>query len=183
MNSINLIGLLVLTYLVLFVEGLPGGVRDLIGVQIDLLPSIMVYAGMSSSVATVALLAFVGGIGFDGLSANPLGISILPLFAVGFFVQQQRELILSNQDYAQFVVGLAASALVPLFTLLSLFGIGEQPLIGWGSLLQWLLLALAGGLFTPFWFRLFGRLRKAFIYPTVAESSFNPDRQIDRGRA
>jgi hypothetical protein len=33
---------------------------------------------------TVALLAVLGGMWFDTLSANPLGVSILPLAVIGF---------------------------------------------------------------------------------------------------
>ena len=51
---------------------------------------------------------------FDSLSANPLGVSVLPLFLVGFLIYRQRELILRDQPFAQFVLGLGASAAVPV---------------------------------------------------------------------
>ena len=50
-----------------------------LGAQIDLLPALMVYAALNAGLPTVALLAVFGGLWFDTLSANPLGISILPL--------------------------------------------------------------------------------------------------------
>ena len=49
-----------------------------------------------------------GGLWFDSLSANPLGITILPLLAIGFVIQLRRDLILRDQSFAQFVIGVAA---------------------------------------------------------------------------
>ena len=60
----------------------------------DLLPALMVYAALNADIVTVSLLAVFGGLWFDALSANPPGVSILPLFAVGFVIWLQRELIL-----------------------------------------------------------------------------------------
>ena len=70
----------------------------------------MVYAALNADIVTVSLLAVLGGLWFDSLSANPLGVSILPLFAVGFVIYLQRELILRELPFAQFVLGAAASA-------------------------------------------------------------------------
>jgi hypothetical protein len=43
----------------------------------------MIYASLSSGFATVALIAVLGGLWFDSLSANPLGVSVLPLLVIG----------------------------------------------------------------------------------------------------
>src|SRR2546426_3653271 len=101
----------------------------------------MVYASLSASLSTVALLATLGGLWFDSLSANPLGVTVLPLFAVGFAILQCRDLILRELRYAQFLIGVGASALVPLLTLLLLLNGGQQPLIAWSSLWDWLVMA------------------------------------------
>ena len=63
----------------------------------------------------------LGGLWFDSLSANPLGVSVLPLFVVGLAIHVKRELIVRDQTFAQVVLGAAAPALaVPLLTLLLL---------------------------------------------------------------
>src|SRR5208283_1757969 len=110
----------------------------LLGAQVDLLPALIVYAGLSADLVTVALLAFLGGLGFDALSANPLGVSVLPLFAIGLAIYANRELILRDQTFAQWSLGLAASAAAPPLTLVILLTTGHKPLLGWGSLWQWL---------------------------------------------
>jgi len=61
-----------------------GGVRHLLGAQIDLLPPLMVYAGLCTGLTTVTLLALCGGLWFDSLSANPLGVTVFPLFAIAW---------------------------------------------------------------------------------------------------
>ena len=45
----------------------------------------------------------LGGLWFDSLSANPLGVSVLPLFLVGLAIHLNRELILRDQAFAQVV--------------------------------------------------------------------------------
>ena len=72
----------------------------------------------------LVLLAVLGGMWFDSLSANPLGVSILPLAAAGFPIYLRRDLILRGLPFAQFVLGAAASALGPALTLLLLLNSG-----------------------------------------------------------
>ncbi|NWG52455.1 MAG: hypothetical protein HXY28_01935, partial [Hydrogenophilaceae bacterium] len=65
--------------------------------QIDLLPALMVYAGLSTGPYMITLLAVCGGLLFDSLSANPFGVSTFPLLAVGLAIHARRELILRDQ--------------------------------------------------------------------------------------
>lgn len=182
MNWLNTVALLLVAYLAVFFESYYRGFRNLFGAQIDLLPALVAYAALTAGISAVALLATLGGLWFDSLSANPLGISVLPLFVAGFAIHYWRDLILREQRYAQFLLGLAASALVPVFTLLSLFGAGGEPLIDWWSLWRWLVMSVGGAVFTPVFFYLFDRLNRAFNYQPLPESSFRPDREIKRGR-
>ncbi len=154
----------------------------MLGAQVDLLPALLVYASLSANLLTVALLALLGGLGFDSLSANPLGVSVLPLFIVGLLIYRKRNLILRDQLFAQWILGLGASALVPLLTLLLLFTGGKSPLIGWGSLWQLIVMTLGGGIAAPLLFRIFGSLENALNYRRNIETSFRPDREIRRGR-
>ena len=86
MNPFQSILILVAAFLAVFAETALSAPRHLLGAQIDLLPAIMVYAALNTGLPTISLLAIFGGLSFDSLSANPLGISILPLFIVGWTV-------------------------------------------------------------------------------------------------
>ena len=182
MNYLPSIALLAVTYLTVFLTSWLIGMHGLLGVQIDLLPALIVYCGLTTGWVPLSLVATLGGLWFDSLSANPLGISILPLFLIGFIIERNKELILREERYAQFFLGAAASGVAPVWTLLLLAGTGFKPLFGWGSLWQWLFMGLIGGAFTPLLFWLFDRINAAFTYPRLAQSSFRPDREIKRGR-
>src|SRR2546430_661420 len=182
MNWPNTIAVLLVAFLAVFLESYWRGPRNLLGAQIDLLPALVVYAALSARISAVALVATLGGFWFDSLSANPLGISVFPLFVIGIIIHYCHDLILREQIYAQFMLGLAASALAPLLTLLSLIGAGAEPLLSGWSLWQWLVLALGGAAFTPVCFHLFDRLNRAFNFQPRPETSFRPDREIKRGR-
>jgi rod shape-determining protein MreD len=182
MSAVNTIFILVLAFVAIFIEASCSVPRRWIGVQIDVLPGLMVYASLSSGTITVALLAMLGGLWFDSLSANRLGVSILPLFLVGFVVQRFRHLILRDQTYAQLLLGFAASGTVPLLTLVILLSSGAEPHIGWGTVWQWLAMTLCGGALVPLYFKLFHRVYRLLGYTPVVESSFRQDREIARGR-
>ena len=61
MNWLNAAFILGAAFLAVFWEAAFHGVRHLFGAQIDLLPPLMVYASLSASLTTVALLAVLGG--------------------------------------------------------------------------------------------------------------------------
>jgi rod shape-determining protein MreD len=182
MNWPATIAMLLVGCLTAFLECVVSGPRLWLGAQVDLLPALMVYAGMSTSFVIVVGLAVLGGFSFDVLSVNPLGTSPLPLLLVGLVVFCCRHLILRDQLYAQVLLGVTASGLVPLLCLVILLGLGERPLIGWGSLWQWLLMAAGGGLLTPVCFFLLDRLQHALSYASVGNAPFRADREIKRGR-
>ena len=96
MSTLNSILILLVAFLAVFCESAFGGIRNLIGAQIDLLPALVVYAALSAGMPTITLVSVLGGLFFDSLSANPLGVSILPLFLAGFAIYTQRELILRD---------------------------------------------------------------------------------------
>jgi cell shape-determining protein MreD len=182
MTWFNTILILVAAFLAVFWEAAFGGFRRVLGAQIDLLPALMVYAGLCGNFVSVCLLALCGGLWFDSLSWNPLGISVLPLFVVGLALHSNRGLILRDQTYAQFVLGLAASAAAPVLTLGLLLTAGQAPLLGWGTLWQLVVMSVGGALATPVCFALFDGLHRALVHRRLSESSFRPDREIRRGR-
>jgi rod shape-determining protein MreD len=182
MNAFNTILILAAAFLAVFGEAAFPGLRHLLGTQVDLLPAIMVYAALNAEIVTVALLAIFSGLCFDALSANPLGITILPLFATGFLICSQREFILRGLPFAQFFLGALASAVVPFLTVLILLSGGNEPLLGWGSLWQWIVMTAGGAVATPILFALFGWCNHALGYQPRTETSFRPDREIRRDK-
>jgi len=176
-------GLALAIYLAVFLVAYLEFPRRWLGASVDLLPALFVYVGTSCGLAATAGLAILGGVLHDSLSANPLGVSILPLFLVGAAVWSNKHNLLNEQRFAQVSLGLIASAAAPLISLFLLYVLGAQPLIGWISLWQWLAMALAGALMAPVWFGVFHRLDRALFYPAASESGFRPDRELDRGRS
>jgi cell shape-determining protein MreD len=182
MSWIHTVFVLAIAFLAVFWESAFSGVRHLIGAQVDLLPSLVVYAALCTDLTTLTLLAVVGGLWFDSLSANPLGVSMLPLFLVGLAIHIKRDLMLRNQTFAQATLGLAASVAVPLLTLLVLLTKRHTPLLGWGTLWQLIVLGVGGAVATPICFEIFGWLDRALVHPRAEQSSFRSDREIRRGR-
>jgi rod shape-determining protein MreD len=182
MSKQNVIMIYVAAFLAVFAEATLPGLREWLGAQVDLLPALMVYTALYASLANVGLLAVLGGLWFDSLSANPLGISIPSLFITGVAIFTQRDLILRDLPFAQMVLGAAASALAPLGTVLIMLSAGKTLLLGWGSLWQWVVMIAGGSLATPVVFAVFNWFDHAFGYKVRTESSFRPDREIRRSR-
>jgi rod shape-determining protein MreD len=182
MSTLNSILILLVAFLAVFCESAFSGFRNLLGAQIDLLPALMVYAALSAGLPTVTMAAVFGGLLFDSLSANPLGITIVPLFVVGFLINLQRDLILRDQLFAQTVLGLSASAFVPATVLLMLMTGGHRPALSWFTAWQWIVMTVGGAIATPALFLLFGWLDRTFTYRSATEMSFRPDREIRRSR-
>lgn len=174
--------ILLAALVVVFLQGSVVSMRSLLGAQIDLLPALMVYAALTSGPTMMLTLAVFGGLMNDTLSANPLGVSILPLLLIGFLLQLRRDLLLRDQAYAQFMLGSIASAIAPVIVVLLLLTLELSPLLGWGSIWQWLVMTIGGGVATPVMFYLFDRLNLALGYQPIVESSFRADREIRRGR-
>ena len=182
MNLLHDILILTTAFVLVFLQATFTPIRATLGTQLDLLPSLMVYTSLTSGITSFTLLAVAGGLWLDSLSANPLGASILPLFLIGFIIQRYRGLILRDQLYAQFTLGLGASAAAPLASLLIVLNVDAHPLVSWFSVWQWIVMTVAGGLATPVWFWIFDRLLLALSYRPLNETSFRPDREIKRGR-
>jgi rod shape-determining protein MreD len=182
MNILQTLLILAAAFLAVFGEAAFPLLHHWLGAQVDLLPVLMVYAALNTDIVTVSSLAVLGGLWFDALSANPLGISILPLCAIGFVIYLQRELILRELPFAQFVLGAMASAVAPAMVVLLLLTGGQEPLLGWGSIWQWLVMTAGGAVATPVVFEFFNRCQQALGYQPRTEISFRPDREIRRGR-
>ena len=91
-------------------------------------------------------------------------------------------MILRGLPFAQLVLGAAASALVPALTILLLLNGGKQPLIGWGSLWQWMVMTAGGAVATPIIFSLVEWFSQALGYKLRTQAGFRPDREIRHGK-
>lgn len=169
-------------YTLIFLQARLTAFRDFFGFQLDLVPGLVVYAAIHFHFFAAISCAALLGLLFDSLSANPLGTTAFALVAVTFLAAYFREILLSEEFTAQFVLGAAATAGAHLLAVLILLFMGRQPLLGVWSLWIWVLVSAGGGLLTPVWFKLFARLDDALRYKEAPESSFRADRQIARGR-
>lgn len=174
--------MLLVVVLVVYWQAAFDGLRRLLGAQPDLLPSLVVYAALAEGLGAVALVSLVGGLFMDSLSANPLGLSVLPLFLSGFLMYGLRGLLLRDQLFAQVVLGAGAAAVASVLSLLFLLSRGDPPPLGWGTLWQLLVMIVGPALTTPVWFVFFDWSRRALSHQRLPETTFRSDREIRRGR-
>src|SRR5439155_2149237 len=183
MNVLHDILILATAFVLVFLQATFTPIRSVFGAQLDLLPSLMVYASLTSGVTSFTLLAVFGGLWLDSLSANPLGASVLPLFLIGFIIQKYRGLILRQQLFAQFMLGLGASAAAPLASLAIVANLDAHPLVGWLFIWQWIVMSIGGAWVAAVWLWIFDRLLLPLSYRPLTEPSFRPARDIKRARA
>jgi rod shape-determining protein MreD len=181
-HRMNLVALGLMSYVAVFCAARFQGFSILTGAQFDFLPGLVVVAAMMHGVWAVLVVSITGGLLYDCLSANPVGVTTFVLAIVGTFVYINRDLLLRDQTYPQFILGAGASAAAPLLSYVVVSIMGRHPLVEWTSLWVWLVLTVTGGLLTPVWFVIFRKVDKALHYQDVPESSFRADREIERGR-
>lgn len=182
MTWLNTVLVLVAAFLAVFWEAAFQLLRHVLGAQVDLLPGLVVYASLATNFQTLCLLTVCGGLWYDSLSANPLGMSVLPLSLVGVALYSQRDVIVKDQPFAHFVLGAIASTAAPALSLMLLLTTGHTPLLGWGTLWQFVVMGVGGAVATPLIFILFEWLQRALVHSRAVESTFRPDREIRRGR-
>ena len=175
--------LLLGAYLLIFLQSHLDAPRLWLGFKPDLTPALLVCVGLCMGAGHVWTTAVLAGLWLDSLSANPLGVSILPLFAAGWLVYCFREKILGGEFVAQFYLGTFAGLFVPLTQLGLLKIIGETPLLGWEMGLWSLFNALCCGAAVPLFDRLAKRLVGWFSHPVYDPNRGpNENRQIVRGK-
>jgi len=124
----------------------------------------------------------VSSLGTDALSANPIGVSLIPCFLPGVVLNLQRHLLLREQRFAQVWLGLSAGIAMPLLTW-GLLQMEAQPQpMGFSLLFRIVLLGILNAAACPALFVVFDGLRDAFEYKPIAEMGFRSDREIKRGR-
>ena len=141
--------MLVAAFLAVFWPAAFDGFRHLLGAQSDLLPALVVYAAASSGFAH-------GGV--DRLCRRAVFDSFRPIrwgqraaaFRVGFGVLLAREFVLRDQPFTQIDPGPGRRGGSPLLMVIAAPAqSGRQLWLGWGSLWQWLVMSVGGGVATP----------------------------------
>ena len=177
------LGLLVGAYLLVFLQSNWQVPRLWLGFQPDLTPALLVCAGLTLHAGHVSTSAMLTGLWLDSLSANPLGLSVLPLFIVGWAVFTFRDLIMRDELVAQFYLGTAAGAAVPLLQVWLLWLVDVAPLFGWEMGVWWFINALFCGVAVLVFTKFVKLLDRWFSHPLHEPNSWpNENRQIVRGR-
>jgi len=159
------------------------GPRLCLGFQPDLTPSLLVCVGLSLGVGQVSTTAMLTGLWLDSLSANPLGLSVPPLFIVGWMMFTFRELIVQDDLAAQFYLGATAGAATPLLQLWLLWVMGADPLIGWSMGIWWIVNAACCGVAVPLFATLGGLLDRWLLHSAHDPNRWpNENRQIVRSK-
>lgn len=157
-------------------------IRSLLGIPLNLIPALIVYAAISHNLAVTTGFTLFAGLALDSLSGSPLGVSVPPFFVLGFLLNTQQAILLRDQRYAQMWLGAGGAAAVHLATAGILQLSARAPALSWALLWHTFLLAVFNGLVCPLIFRLFDHLQKLFEYQPVQLSTFRTDREIKRGR-
>ncbi len=205
MNWVHPTAILLTVLLLAFGQAALPGFREITSVQPDLLPAVMVYVALHAGLPMTTAAALLGGLAFDSLSAGPLGLSVVPLIAVGVFLHLRRELLLRDSAWAQALLGAGAALVTSMGSLILLLGLWpllsgaaeasgpwperlgsltSPPIVGPGLLWQWLVTAAAGAVGTPMVFGFFRWVDTTFQYQPVPKSGYRTDRdrEISRGR-
>ncbi len=211
MNKVTASILLAAAYLAVYFTVASTWPHRLLGVQVDLLPSLMVFTALTLDLPAVFCLAVVGGGFFDAFSFNPLGVSTVSLLVAGYTLHFCRELVVRNQVVTQMICGATATLAIPALSLLLLHaGLFEParpgnglsldtapaleagailpslaqpaPLVALASLSQGLILVAAGAVLAPLVFALLDRLMRALEHPVAHPSWFRSDREVKHGR-
>jgi hypothetical protein len=182
MNGLRLGLVIALTGLVVFGQATVDWVRLTVGVQLELLPSLVVFCAARGDWIPLTAGAVLGGLWLDSLSLNALGTSVLPLLGLGWTIYYCRDLVLIEDRIVQAGLGGLGSGVAFGLGLLLQVVVGAQPLTGWITVWQGLVVAGGGAVVAPLWFWLIPWLEKTLGYSVVALPSFRPDREIKRGR-
>ncbi len=182
MNLLSPILLLLVTWLAVYAQSQGTFLRDFLGAPPTLLPALVVYAAFTHGIIVVALLTTLAGLWVDSLSGSRVGVSVPALFALGFILNTRQHLLLREQRYAQFWLGLGGGIAVPLLTAGILQFTGKDPAFGWFTLRQLFVLGLLNGIACPACFLLFDRLRGMFEYQPADPVPYGMNREMKRGR-
>ena len=182
MNRVPITLLFLATWLAVFCQTQFPILSRSLGIPLDIRPALIVYTALTHGLPTVLGIVMVASLGTDALSANPIGVSLVPCFVLGLVLQLQRHLLLREQWYAQVWLGLSGGIAVPLLTWGLLLMDSQPQSMGFSLLFRILLLGFLNAAACPALFVVFDGLREVFEYKPISETGFRPDREIKRGR-
>lgn len=203
MNWVRPVSLLLVTVLTVFLQSSLTGVRQWLVAQPDLVPALVVYAALHTSLATTAATAVLGGLGCDALSSGPFGLSVVPLVLLGVLLHRRRDLLLRDSPWAQALMGAAGALAVSVVWLVLLHVIWPvmdglpaapphlpevrgasivAPPLGVAHLWKLLVVTIAAAPITVLVFQVFGWLDALLNYQPAPETRYRHDREIKRGR-
>lgn len=182
MNWVSPAMVLLAGWLAVFAQTQLGLVRWALGVPVSVVPALMVYCAFTHGLVLVAVLSAWVGLGTDALSGSRLGLGMVMPFAAGFLLNTRRHLLLREQRYAQFWLGVGAGIVLPLGHGFLLHALHEDPALGWHSTHQLLVLGVVNGVACPACFRIFDRLRESLEYQAERTSFQAGQREMKRGR-
>ncbi len=175
--------ILLTALLAVFVETQVGFTERLLAVRIPLLPAVVVYGALRGGPGVLTATATLGGLGLDSLSANPLGLSVIPLLLAGLVMRHFESMLLRDLPYAQFMLGAAAAALLFVMSLGLLLTLHQEPVLGWATVWRGVVSSIGAGALTPLCFKVLDGVDHALNpQPALESSSFRKDREIKRGR-
>jgi cell shape-determining protein MreD len=182
LSRVTLAFVFLVTWLAVFAQTQFVGLRHWLGIPLAVVPALVSYTALTHGIAVTTALSVLAGLWIDSLSASRLGVSVGPLFLLGFLLHLRRHLILRDQRYAQFWIGFGAGVSVNLLVLMLLSAGQREPISGWFSLWQIPMLGILNGAACPGAFVLFDALERTFGYRPATQSGFRSDREIVRGR-
>lgn len=147
-----------LAMLLVVIQSTVANVFTIQGVKVELLPALVVYCAMSTSLPTALLVAFCGGLLQDVLSAARLGTSVLPLCGIAIVLFQMRPVLVRNFYLSQALLGAMAALFTSLWMALCQMVFVGRNLIAGFTLLTIFWVVVSSGLLTPFVFQGLDRL-------------------------
>lgn len=183
MNGSSAILLFVAGWLAAFAQTQFSVVRGVLGVPLAVGPALVVYAAFTHGLATASLFAVLLGLWTDSLSGSRMGLGAVTPFLATFLLSTRQHLLLRDQRYAQFWLGLGLGVGLPLGHGILLQAAHAGPALGWASIRQFLVLGLMNGAACPACFWAFDRLLQSLEYPAAPTSFMAGQREMKRGRS
>jgi hypothetical protein len=130
----------------------------------------------------VAMFTAVTGLGADAMSGSRLGLGWVTPFVAGFVLNTRRHLLLREQRYAQFWLGLGCGIAMPLGHAALLHAAHGEPAVGWETAWQLMVLGLINGAACPAFFKAWDGFRRMMEYGPEPTSFQAGQREMKRGR-
>jgi rod shape-determining protein MreD len=123
------------------------------GAKVELLPGLIVYCAMATSLPTALLVAFCGGLLQDVLSAGRLGLSALPLCGIAIVLCNARPILFRDVFLLQCLLGALAALGTSVWMVLCQAAAVGHNIISGSTFVIIFWVVLASAVLTPLLFR------------------------------